>query len=95
LLALDEVGGDLSDGGAKFRAALSGLSFDTPTGQVNLDERRNAIADIFLTEVIEGPDGHLLNKTIKVIPQVPQTLGLGYEEFLEYGLVSRENPVCE
>ncbi len=95
LLALDEVGGDLSDGGAKFREALSKLTFETPTGQVSLDERRNAIADIFLTEVTEGPDGNLLNKTIRVIPQVSQTLGLPYEEFLEYGPVSRENPVCE
>ncbi len=95
LLALDEVGGDLSDGGAAFRAALSGLEFETPTGQVSLDERRQAIADIFLTEVIEGPDGNLLNSTIKVIPGVSQTFGLPYEEFLEYGAVSRENPTCE
>ncbi len=95
LLALNEVDGDLSDGGVKFRAALSGLSFETPTGMVSLDERRNAIADIFLTEVVEGPDGNLLNKTIKVIPQVSQTLGVDYATFLEYGSVSRENPVCE
>ncbi len=95
LLALNEVDGDLSDGGEKFRAALSTLSFETPTGMVSLDERRNAIADIFLTEVVEGPDGNLLNKTIKVIPQVSQTLGVDYAKFLEYGSVSRENPVCE
>ena len=94
LLALDEVGGDLSDGGKKYQAALSKLSFDTPTGKVSLDERRQAIADIFLTEVTEGPDGNLLNKTIKVIPQVTQTLGLSYDEFLKYGQVGRENPTC-
>ncbi|WP_425403524.1 ABC transporter substrate-binding protein [Hwanghaeella sp.] len=94
LLALNEVGGDLSDGGAKYRAALSTLEFDTPTGKVHLDERRQAVADIFLTEVIEGPDGNLVNKTIKVIPQVNQTLGVSYEKFLEYGQVGRENPPC-
>ncbi|MCP4329471.1 MAG: ABC transporter substrate-binding protein [Alphaproteobacteria bacterium] len=94
LLALNEVGGDLSDGGVKFRAALSALEFDTPTGKVSLDERRQAIADMFLTEVIEGPDGNLLNKTIEVIPQVTQTFGLSYEEFLKYGQVGRENPSC-
>src|SRR3546814_13216830 len=70
-------------------------SFETPTGMVKLDERRNAIADIFLTEVIEGPDGNLVNKTLKVIPQVDQTLGMSYDEFLKYGPVSRENPKCE
>ncbi|MEM7520398.1 MAG: ABC transporter substrate-binding protein [Pseudomonadota bacterium] len=95
LLALDEVGGDLSDGGAKFREALAGLEFETPTGMVKLDERRQAIGSIFLTEVIEGPDGNLLNKTISVTENVSQTLGLDYETFLEYGAVSRENPVCE
>lgn len=94
LLALDKVGGDLSDGGKKYRDVLSNLSFETPTGMVKLDERRNAVADIFLTEVTEGPDGNLLNKTIKVIPSVSQTLGVSYDEFLKYGPVSRENPKC-
>ena len=95
LLALDQVGGDLSDGGVNYRAALSSLEFETPTGMVKLDERRNAIADVFLTEVIEGPEGNLLNKTIKVTQQVSQTSGLPYDQFLEYGPVSRENPSCE
>ena len=95
LLGLEEVGGDLSDGGAKFREALSGLSFETPTGMVSLDERRQAIGDIFITEVAEGPDGNLVNNTVKVIAQVNQTLGVDYDKFLEYGPVSRTNPVCE
>jgi len=95
LLALDQVGGDLSDGGAKLRAALSELEFETPTGRVRVDARRQAIADIFLTEVTEGPDGNLVNKTIKIIPSVNQTLGVPYEQFLQYGQVSRENPRCE
>ena len=95
LQALEAVGGDLSDGGAKFREALSTLELETPTGTVKLDERRQAIADIFLTEVAEGPDGNLVNKTVKVTPAVSQTLGQDYDKFLEYGAVSRENPVCE
>ena len=95
LLALDSIGGDLSDDGKKLQQTLSELSFETPTGMVELDERRNAIADIFLTEVIEGEAGNLVNKTIKVIPSVSQTAGLEYEKFLEYGPVSRENPKCE
>ncbi len=95
LLGLEAVGGDLSDGGAALRGALSALEFETPTGVVKLDERRNAIADIFLTEVIEGPEGNLVNKTISVTKAVSQTFGLPYEEFLKYGQVSRENPSCE
>ena len=94
LKALDEVGGDVSDGGAKFRDALSKLSFDTPTGKVSLDSNRNAIADIYLTEVTEGADGNLYNKLVKVVPQVNQTLGIPVDEFLALGAVSRENPNC-
>ena len=95
LLGLLLVGGDLSDGGKKYRQALSSLTFDTPTGMVSLDERRNAIADIYLTEVFEGTGGNLMNKTIKVIPQVSQTFGMEYNKFLNYGQVGRENPRCD
>ena len=94
LLALDQVGGDVSDDGAKLRDALSKLSFDTPTGKVSLDKNRNAIADIFLTEVSEGADGNLYNKLVKVVPQVNQTLGIAEDEFLKLGVVGRDNPSC-
>ncbi|MEQ1952219.1 ABC transporter substrate-binding protein [Mesorhizobium yinganensis] len=94
ILGLNEVKGDVSDGGANLRAALSKLSFDTPTGKVSLDKNRNAIADIYLTEVVEGPDGNLLNKLVKVVPQVNQTLGIDEAEFKALGAVSRDNPSC-
>ncbi|WP_442581982.1 ABC transporter substrate-binding protein [Mesorhizobium sp. ASY16-5R] len=94
ILGLNEAKGDVSDGGANLRAALSKLSFDSPTGKVSLDKNRNAIADIYLTEVVEGPDGNLLNKLIKVIPQVNQTLGIDEAEFKALGAVSRDNPSC-
>jgi branched-chain amino acid transport system substrate-binding protein len=94
LMALDQVGGDVSDGGAKLREALAKLSFDTPTGKVSLDKNRNAIADIFLTEVAEGDDGNLYNKLVKVVPQVNQTLGIDEAEFMKLGVVGRDNPSC-
>ncbi|RWP92328.1 MAG: ABC transporter substrate-binding protein [Mesorhizobium sp.] len=94
LLGLDKVGGDVSDGGAKLRETLSSLSFETPTGKVSLDKNRNAIADIFLTEVTENEDGTLLNKLIKVVPQVNQTLGIAEADFTALGAVSRDNPNC-
>lgn len=95
LTALDQVKGDLSNNQAKFRAALSKLELDTPTGKVKLDANRNAIADIFLTEVTEGKDGKLYNKVIKVIPQVNQSLGMDPAKFLALGPVSRTNPECK
>lgn len=94
LLALDQVKADVSDGGAKLRTALAKVSFETPTGKVSLDDNRQAIADIFLTEVTRAPDGTLINKLVKDIPQVNQTLGLPRDEFLKLGVVGRENPSC-
>jgi branched-chain amino acid transport system substrate-binding protein len=94
LAALDQVKGELGDGHKAFRDALTKLDLDTPTGKVKLDENRQAIADIFLTEVAEGEDGKLYNKVVKVIPQVTQTLGLPKDEFLALGKVSRDNPSC-
>jgi branched-chain amino acid transport system substrate-binding protein len=93
--ALDAVHGDLSDGQKAFRAALAGETVDTPTGAVKLDKNRQAVADIFLTEVAQGPDGNLYNKVVKVIPAVNQTLGTPEDQFLALGPVSRTNPECK
>jgi branched-chain amino acid transport system substrate-binding protein len=95
LLALDKVGGDLSDKEVKFRDALSKLEFDTPTGKVKLDKNRQAIADNYLTEVAKGSDGKLYNKIIKVVPAVNQTMGLPEADFLKLGAVGRDNPDCK
>ncbi|MEP9398924.1 ABC transporter substrate-binding protein [Mesorhizobium sp. KR2-14] len=94
LMALEEVGGDTSDGGKKLQEALAKVSFEGPTGKVSLDHNRNAIADIYLTEVSEGADGNLYNKLVKVVPQVNQTLGMPEDEFLKLGVVGRDNPSC-
>jgi len=93
--ALNDIHGDLSDGQKAFRTALASETLDTPTGQVKLDKNRQAIADIFLTEVAQGPDGNLYNKVVKVIPEVNQTLGTPEDQFLALGPVSRTNPECK
>ena len=92
---MQQVNGDLSDGGVKFRDALSKLSFDTPTGPVKLDHNRNAVADIFVTEVVEGPNGALMNKVIKIAKDVNQTLGEPEADFLKIGPATRDNPDCK
>jgi branched-chain amino acid transport system substrate-binding protein len=94
LAALDQVKGDLGDNHQKFRAALASLKLDTPTGMVSLDANRQAIADIFLTEVAAGPDGTLVNRVVKVIPQVNQSMGMDPQKFLALGPVGRTNPEC-
>jgi branched-chain amino acid transport system substrate-binding protein len=94
LLALDKVNGDISDNGAKLRETLASLEFDTPTGPVKLDANRNAIANIFVTEVAQGDDGNLYNKVVEVKEAVNQTLGQAPDEFLKLGVVGRDNPAC-
>jgi len=92
--ALDAVNGDLSNQQAAFRKQLATATFKTPTGDVRLDENRNGVANIFLTEVAKASDGSLYNKVVKVTPQVGQTLGLSKDEFAKMGLGSRTNPEC-
>lgn len=95
LVALDKVKGDLSNNHAKLNATLASMELETPTGKVKLDQNRNAIADIFLTEVAEGKDGKLYNKVVKVIPQVDQVLGWDRQKFMALGPVGRDNPECK
>jgi branched-chain amino acid transport system substrate-binding protein len=94
-LPKEQVKGDLSGNQAKLRKALAGLKLDTPTGVVTIDENRNAVADIFLTEVAAGSDGKLYNKVVKVIPQVNQSMNMDKAKFLALGPVSRTNPECK
>ncbi len=95
LTALDTVGGDLSDGHTKFRDTLTNMELDTPTGKVHLDENRQVIADVFLTEVAEADDGSLYNKVIRIIPQVNQVMNGDKEKFLALGRVGRDVPECK
>ena len=53
----------------KLRDALAEARASTRRpGTVKLDENRNAIGDIFVTEVAKGADGNLYNKVVKVVP---------------------------
>jgi len=94
IAALNKVSGDMSDHGKKLGETLATLEIDTPTGKVKLDHNRQAVADIYLTEVAKADDGHLYNKVVKVIPAVNQTLGIPEAEFLKLGAANRDNPSC-
>lgn len=95
LLALNEVKGDLSDGQKKFQAALAKLKFDSPTGALWLDENRQAVADIFVTEVAQRPDGEFQQKIVKVVKGVTQTMGMPRDGFVALGSPTRDNPACK
>ncbi|HEX2115488.1 MAG TPA: ABC transporter substrate-binding protein [Alphaproteobacteria bacterium] len=92
--ALDAVKGDLSDGHKKYREVLSTMTLKTPTGDVKLDENRQAIGTTFITEVAKAPDGGFYNKVVKLVPGVDQRLGMSKEEFDKMGLGSRDMPNC-
>ena len=92
---VNEVGGDLSDGQAKFRACLSSLEMEAPNGNIKLDANRQAIGTNFVTEVQEQPDGTLANNLIKTVENVNQTLGLPEDEFRALGLPSRDIVKCD
>lgn len=94
LTALNQVNGDLSGDQAKFRQALAAVKLDTAYGPVRLDENRQAIANIYVTEVTRRADGSLYNRPLKVIPSVNQTLGQPRDAFVARGVPSRDNPSC-
>jgi branched-chain amino acid transport system substrate-binding protein len=92
---LDAVKGDLSGNQAAYRKALSTMTLKSPTGDIKLDANRNAVANIFITEVAKNADGTLYNKVVKVVPNVSQQLGMTNEAFTKMGLGSRTNPECK
>jgi ABC-type branched-subunit amino acid transport system substrate-binding protein len=91
---LNSIGGDLSDGHKKFRAGLTTLELDAPNGKIKLDGNRQAIGTNFVTEVVEE-NGILVNKLVKIVPNVNQTLGLDPAKFAKIGLPGRDIPVCK
>jgi hypothetical protein len=92
---LNKLNGDLSDGHKKFREELGKLEIDAPNGKITLDKNRQAIGSIFVSEVVEQPNGDLVQKAVKVIPDVKQTLGFDDAQFAKLGLPSRTNPECK
>lgn len=94
LAALNEVGGDLSGNQAKFQQALAKVKLDTAFGPVELDENRQAIANIYVTEVARNDKGALYNKMVRKVSAVDQVLGQNRAEFTARGVPSRDFPAC-
>ena len=93
LRGLEEVDGELGNH-EEFREIVSNLELDTPTGTVQVDQNRQAIADIFVTQVAQRDDGSLYNEVVKVVKDVNQTLGRDRDAFMALGQASRTNPSC-
>lgn len=72
LRGLEAAEGDLSDGQAALREALSSLSWESPTGPITLDANRQAIVDNYMNEVVQADDGSLTLETITTTTGVAQ-----------------------
>jgi len=92
--ALQEAGGDLSNGQAKFKAALDKIQLDSPIGKITLNENRQATGTVFVTEVVDGSDGNLTSKMVGKTENVNQTLGMTPAQFKALGLPSRDVVDC-
>lgn len=73
--ALDTVHGDLSDGAGAFQEALGAVRINAPNGTITLDDERQAIVPIYLSQVERGPEGILVYDTFRVLHGVDQTYG--------------------
>jgi ABC-type branched-subunit amino acid transport system substrate-binding protein len=93
--ALNKVNGDLSDGHKKLREALSATVLEAPNGTIKLDGNRQAIGTNFVTEIVEAPNGDLVSKMVKLVPNVSQTLGFSAEAYAKIGNPSRTGPECK
>ena len=91
---MDQVNGELGDGHKGLRQCLATLELDAPNGKITLDSNRQAIGTNFVTEVVEE-GGNLVNKLVKIIPNVNQTLGIDPAVFKTIGLPSRDVPECK
>lgn len=56
---------------------------------MKLDSNRQAIGTSFVTD----QNGDLVSKVVKVVPNVPQTLGFDPSVFVKIGLPGRKVPV--
>lgn len=93
LLALDQVGGDLSNGQAHFRQALDALTFNGPSGPVSLDQRRGAVSNNFIVRVEKDPHtGFLYRKLINRVEDVDQFMGLSEADYLALGTFDDKTP---
>lgn len=95
LMCLQKIDGDLSSGHGKFRQCLSNIVLDAPNGPVKLDENRQAIANNYISEIVEQADGSLVKKLVGIRENVNQTHGLSKKTFEALGLPGRGQNVCE
>jgi branched-chain amino acid transport system substrate-binding protein len=92
LAGIEAVHGDLSDGEARLRAALTSVHLDSPAGPVRLNGHRQAVAPNYLAQVVRGPSGGLALKTIATVANVDDSYAGRFSP--SQPLPSRTYPPC-
>lgn len=90
--ALKTTGGKLDDPDAFIKAVRAVKLDKTPRGPVSFDEKGNIVVNHYLREAMKGPDGKIMNKTIKVYANVSQFWTYDPKKFLEQPVYSRDYP---
>jgi branched-chain amino acid transport system substrate-binding protein len=94
---LEAVNGDISDQGP-LQEALAGVTLtgeEAPYGDVELDDNRQAISDVYLKRIVEDKngDGTPDVQTFRRIPDVEQSFGGVFSA--DSAAPDRNNPKCE
>jgi len=93
LFALEQIGGEFDEDQTNFKAALTSLEFESPTGLVYLDDNRQVVANNFVNVLDRRPDGTFYNRLVETIPNVNQTLGIPEADYLALGTLGRDTNV--
>lgn len=90
--ALTATGGKIDDPDAFIKAVRAVKLDKTPRGPVSFDEKGNIIITNYVRRAEKGPDGKMVNKTVKVYPNVTQFWTYNPTEFLKNPVYSRDYP---
>jgi branched-chain amino acid transport system substrate-binding protein len=89
---LEAVGGDLSNGQAAFREALTSLDPTFPSGAVTLDENRNSVQNAYVVQIGKDDAGQLGFTVLKTVENVDQTFGGAFGA--DTPAPGRDSPEC-
>jgi ABC-type branched-subunit amino acid transport system substrate-binding protein len=73
--ALERTHGELGEGQADLRAALSDGVLDAPQGKLRLDGNRQVVSPIYLERIVTRPGGGVSTRLVRRVTGVEQTFG--------------------
>jgi len=90
--ALQATGGKVDDPDAFIKAVRAVKIDKSPRGPLSFDNKGNIIVNHYLRRAEKAADGKIVNKTVKVYPNVSQFWTYDQQKFLEQPVYSRDYP---